>query len=499
MFACMDPGPASFIVALSVLAAGPAHAQFVESDVQVLHTWFGAAAGDTFGFVTDPVGDLDGDGVSDLAVTAPWFDAPGFANAGRVSLFSGRTGALIDTIEGLFAGEFLGASVSGPGDLTGDNVPDMLVGSFGDPFGSANTASRVRLYSGVDRSIVWTFNGLAPGDRAGFASGGVLDDVNGDGVNDVLIGANGADIPASLAGAVHVVSGANGTLIRTHTGTGGVQAMGVGVASLADLDADGVRDYAIAAQRGGTTGWGYVQVRSGASGGLLRTLNAEVSARSYGVYFLEGCGDVDADGFEDLYVPDFSDNEGGSNAGKATVYSGATGAVLFEWKGRAPNEGFGIGRGMGDVNGDGHADLFLAGYTSSAGALGAGQGLVYSGNSGRVLRTITCDIPGDQLGYDATGIPDVNADGIPDLMISAPGNDTNGDFSGVVYVIAGTIGSCVADWNGSGGAPDSSDFLAFLNSWAGHDPRADLNPPGGNGSWDSSDFLVFLNEFSIGC
>ena len=59
--------------------------------------------------------------------------------------------------------------------------------------------------------------------------------------------------------------------------------------------------------------------------------------------------------------------------------------------------------------------------------------------------------------------------------------------------------SCPADWDNSGGQPNSSDFLAYLNDFAAQDPAADLAPPGGNGAWDSSDFLAFLNIFAQGC
>ncbi|MDX9910978.1 MAG: GC-type dockerin domain-anchored protein [Phycisphaerales bacterium] len=64
---------------------------------------------------------------------------------------------------------------------------------------------------------------------------------------------------------------------------------------------------------------------------------------------------------------------------------------------------------------------------------------------------------------------------------------------------------CLADWNASGGGPDSSDFLAYLNDWSAHAPRADLAPSNsgtgtrGDGTWDSSDFLAYLNLFVAGC
>ncbi|MDX9911947.1 MAG: GC-type dockerin domain-anchored protein [Phycisphaerales bacterium] len=62
-----------------------------------------------------------------------------------------------------------------------------------------------------------------------------------------------------------------------------------------------------------------------------------------------------------------------------------------------------------------------------------------------------------------------------------------------------SLACCLADWDSSGGAPNSSDFLAYLNDWSAHAPAADLAPAGGDGNWDSSDFLAFLNLFANGC
>ncbi|MDX9911172.1 MAG: lamin tail domain-containing protein [Phycisphaerales bacterium] len=58
---------------------------------------------------------------------------------------------------------------------------------------------------------------------------------------------------------------------------------------------------------------------------------------------------------------------------------------------------------------------------------------------------------------------------------------------------------CTADFDNSGGAPNSSDFLAYLNAYANQDPCADLAPTGGDGNWNSSDFLAYLNAYSSGC
>ncbi|MDX9912023.1 MAG: GC-type dockerin domain-anchored protein [Phycisphaerales bacterium] len=78
---------------------------------------------------------------------------------------------------------------------------------------------------------------------------------------------------------------------------------------------------------------------------------------------------------------------------------------------------------------------------------------------------------------------------------------SNDPFHQVAQVTlrANVIAACLADWNLSGGAPDSSDFLAYLNDWTAGVPRADLAPEGGDGEFDSSDFLAFLNLFVAGC
>jgi formylglycine-generating enzyme required for sulfatase activity len=58
---------------------------------------------------------------------------------------------------------------------------------------------------------------------------------------------------------------------------------------------------------------------------------------------------------------------------------------------------------------------------------------------------------------------------------------------------------CLADWNDSGGQPDSSDYLDYLNDYGNNDPRADLYPPGGDGVWNSSDIIEYLNLYNAGC
>ena len=81
--------------------------------------------------------------------------------------------------------------------------------------------------------------------------------------------------------------------------------------------------------------------------------------------------------------------------------------------------GTGPGREAGDVDHDRRVDLAVGSYTASYGAPGAGRVEVHSGRSGGVLRTITSTTAGENLGFDAVGVGDVDRDHEPDLLVSA--------------------------------------------------------------------------------
>ena len=100
-------------------------------------------------------------------------------------------------------------------------------------------------------------------------------------------------------------------------------------------------------------------------------------------------------------------------------------------------DGFGVGRGIGDINGDGHDDLIIAAYTNSDGAEAGGKAYLYSGKDGSVLRTITDRITNDNFGVDALALGDVNNDGLADYLITAVGNSFAENDTGWAYLIQG--------------------------------------------------------------
>jgi hypothetical protein len=170
-------------------------------------------------------------------------------------------------------------------------------------------------------------------------------------------------------------------------------------------------------------------VLSGANGSVVHTLHPSGTAVDFGWFFVHDAADVDGDGIRDVYVGDFNDSWQGPFTGRGYVYSGASGQRIRTMNAEVSGDGFGVGRGIGDVDGDGHADLFLAAYTSSAGAPSGGRAYVVSGRNGRTLRTITGTVPGATLGVDAVGLGDVNNDGLPEFLLTTFNE---------VYVVAGT-------------------------------------------------------------
>jgi hypothetical protein len=334
-----------------------------------------------FGFAVAGAGDVDHDGFADFIIGAPLY-TDAMHTGGAAFVFSGRTGALLYAFYGESAGGEFGGTVNGAGDVNGDGYADVIVGAYYAHF-AGQTAGRVRVFSGRDGSVLYTYDGDAPGDLLGASVAGA-GDVNGDGFADFVAGAIGSSAGGNGLGLVRVYSGHDGSVLHEFYGEAPGDQFGHAVASAGDVDGDGHPDLIVGAPLNALNGTssGAAYILSGLDGSLLLALHGHAAQIQFG-WSVAGAGDVDGDGHADVIVGANFDDTGSDpneNSGSARVFSGANGAELMAFIGSPKDQlGYSVS-GAGDVNRDGHPDVLVGTFMSLAfDGSNAGRAMVYSG------------------------------------------------------------------------------------------------------------------------
>ncbi len=367
-----------------------------------------------FGRALAVLGDVNGDGVPDLAVGTPYDDGefngqPGKGtpqNVGKVFVIDGATHLVItelkdpefQMVQGRQFGGQLGFSVAAVGDINGDGIPDVLAGlphHIAKETGVIN-AGRAIAYSGLDGSILHIFDDPTPeeGAQFGYALSG-LGDVNSDGVNDFAIGDPLKDTPDGLTdvGLVYIFSGADGSLLRTlnHPSLGGAETgarFGEAVADAGDVDHDGTSDVLI-----GAPGAGEAFVFSGASGAQLFKVTSPVAEAvpSFGSA-VAGGKDLDNDG-----TPDFAVGAPllKTSQGAVFIYKGSNGTLLRRLNPPDRQTFARFGAAVifsNDLTGDGRPDVLVGAPEEDLGnLLNAGKVYIFRGSNGRLFTSLTSE------------------------------------------------------------------------------------------------------------
>lgn len=306
---------------------------------------------DALGITATWIADLNGDGTVDFATSIlPPIGSPEFSS---VQLRSGRDGTLLREITSSSRNDGFGQTVASVPDLDGDGLDDLVVGASLRET-SAALAGTLELFSSATGAL------LRVHDQSNLPRvlGGLvirMRDVDGDGVDDYLATMRSFDVV--------LFSGATGGLIRRHTSPTGVSNFGEDVADIGDVDFDGVPDYVILdpfSVDHGSFGW--ARIYSGASGSLIRSLDNFAQLGGIAALNATAAGDIDGDGAADLFlasgdpIPD----------GMVVAASGATGATLWHVA-ATPGLAEGFARPLaapGDLDGDGDPDLICGGATA---------------------------------------------------------------------------------------------------------------------------------------
>ena len=389
-----------------------------------LYTFNGDSDGDFFGGTVSGAGDINGDGMADLIVGASSDDNNG-GSSGSATVFSGSDGSVLFNFVGDDRGDFFGNSVSGVEDVNGDGTPDLIIGATGDGNNGFGSGSATVL-SGSDGSVLYTFNGdrgpgVGPGDFFGHS---VSDagDVNGDGTPDLIVGTPFDDDNGIHTGSARVLSGSDGSVLHIFNGNDPANGLGVSVSGAGDINHDGKADLIVGAWRDDNgDNRGNARVLSGSDGSVLYNFIGDTTGDNFGDS-VSDAGDVNGDGTPDLIVGTKDDDNNGISSGNARVLSGSDGSVLYNFDGDNAGDRFGVSvSGAGDVNGDGRADLIVG---ASGGALSRGFARVLSGIDGSVLY----NFEGDNEGNGATGGDFDDFDQGDGFGISVSGaGDVNGD------------------------------------------------------------------------
>jgi hypothetical protein len=469
----------------------------------------GVNAGDESGTSVSAAGDINGDGFGDLIIGAPDADPngtssgasyvvlgsdQGFTSPLNLSALDGSNGFVING-ESIF--DFSGYSVSAAGDINGDGVDDLVLGApsaspdagysgasyvvFGSKQGLPNPLS----LSDLDGNNGFLISGVTAYDEFG-TSVSAAGDINGDGTDDLIIGAPYASVGAGYVvfgsdeGLAHPLSlsdldGSNGFKIN---GVGASDSLGKSVSAAGDINGDDFDDLIIGAILAGTPGahagasyvvfgsdqaWADTLELSSLDGGNGFAINGVSDADEAGTS-VSAAGDINGDDIDDLIIgAPYADPNGDASGASYVVFgsdqawagslnlSSLDGSNGFAINGISANDQSGTSvSAAGDINVDGFADLIIGASLADPNGDGSGASYVVFGSdqvwasslnlssldgaNGFALNGVSA---GDQSGTSVSAVGDINVDGFDDLIIGAPLADPNGDSSGASYVVFG--------------------------------------------------------------
>lgn len=361
---------------------------------------------------------------------------------------------------GNFAGERRGSAIARAGDLDSDGREDFWVGSPFDPTAGVQ-AGAVRAISGRDGTTLRATFGSAALDHFGWALANV-GDLDLDGQAEVAVGAPDADFHGSSAGEIRILRGSDASLLRVIHGVRAGAQLGYALSAAGDLDGDGFDDLFAGApfDAGFALDAGAVESLSPRTGASLGRIEGSAAGDRLGIA-LAGVGDVDGDGRGDCFV---GADQSGIGKGYARLYSGPNGPMLRAWTGATNGERFGAALcGGADFDGDGTADMAVGAPLALG---GRGRFAVFSSADGSVLTEQFGSTANDSAGVTLSMLPDLDGDGLADVLCTSLVDGAAALPSGVVRAFGASSRAPLRTWRGASGG---DRFGAALDWTADHD------------------------------
>ena len=465
-----------------------------------------------FGHSVASAGDVNSDGYGDVMVGARDYDG-GEVDEGAVFVFHGSSAGISTSTSwggasGIGADAILqsnqasarfGQSVSGIGDINGDNYDDVIIGApdYDDGqidegaafifYGSANGITSSDPATDINAAVVLQSN--QGGAAFGYSVAGA-GDIQNDGYPDLIIGSPNYDDGEIDEGAAFIFYGLSGDIASSDpsiadplTGIGAATTLynnfagsrfGASVNGARDIDGDGYHDVIIGAPDtgGGSFGGGGVSIFYGSSGGIASTSSADTYlyigalSANFGID-VASAGDVNGDGYDDVIIGDSDYADGQNVEGAAFIYYGSSARiastnlfdsltypdVTLQSNQLGARFGFSVSH-VGDVNGDGYDDVTIGARFYQINEFQEGAGFVFFGSANGISSSNTSDpnpitgigaditLPGGQrdafFGSSVANAGDVNGDGYSDVIIGATGYDDNQNDEGAAFTFYGS-------------------------------------------------------------
>jgi len=374
-----------------------------------------------FGGSVSGAGDVNGDGYADVIVGSSSYDGAQ-ADLGRAFIYAGSASGLSSTAAWTLDGDQQNAGfaypVSDAGDVDGDGYADVLVAAPSYTNGEPSEG-RAFLFLGSASGVSPTPAWIAEGNQVDAQFGECLSgagDVNGDGYADVVVGAWGYGAFYEGKASVYLgsTSGLSGTPSWTITGDKGNVQLGEAVAAAGDVNGDGYGDVIVGSPNyvNGEHSEGGAYVYHGSAGGLSETLawtaESDQMYANFG-HSVSSAGDVNGDGYADVIVGASGYDNGENSEGRAYVYYGSASGLCVTpaWTAESNQEMARFGScvsGVGDVNGDGYADVVVGAHCYDSGANDEGRAFLYLGVEGDALSLVPQLRRSDYTPFGAPGV-----------------------------------------------------------------------------------------------